>query len=180
MTNHARKPVKAIALDMGYWPAAQREVLFLKEQDRTQRVFMYAGHLVSEVEFWLDEQGWVVGYMLGYNDGKTGLHVNPADAVKAHRSRALVEVPGGSPYGLLTAGQVHTYRLWAEGVQRGYEHAREWARPGCVPPAPLGYAELRDELLGFCDMPYEMACMIALWLTRDHATMYWLHFTIVL
>jgi hypothetical protein len=104
MTNHARKPVKAIALDMGYWPAAQREVLFLKEQDR----------------------------------------------------------------------------LWAEGVQRGYEHAREWARPGCVPPAPLGYAELRDELLGFCDMPYEMACMIALWLTRDHATMYWLHFSIVL
>jgi hypothetical protein len=29
-------------------------------------------------------------------------------------------------------------------------------------------------------MPYEMACMIALWLTRDHATMYWLHFSIVL
>lgn len=162
-------------LRMGYWPAAQREALFAKEPDRTRRLFYEHGFLISEVEFWLDEQGWVMGYMLGYNDGKTGLWPTVREAIAEHRRRALVLVPEAErdPYGVLTLQTLQQYLLWAEGLQRGYEHAREWVRPGCALP-PLGYAEVRDELLGLCDMPYHMACMLALWLTRDHATMYWL------
>jgi hypothetical protein len=143
--------------------------------DRTQRIFTCQGHLISEVVFFLDEQGWVVGYMRGYNDGVSLLSVTPEEAVAAHRSRALVPVPGGSDYGLLTVALVEQYRLWAEGWLDGARWAREVGRSH----AP-GYADLRDALLGFVDLPEELAGLIALWLTRDPATQFWLSFTVVL
>jgi hypothetical protein len=148
MRHHIMDDRYTVALQMGYWPATQQAALFAKEPNRTQRVLMCQGQLISEVEFWLEEQGWVVGYMLGYNDGKTGLHTKPEEAVAAHRSRP---------------------ETWAK------EQAR--------------YADVRDALLGLCDMPFTMACAIALWLDResvicsrspDDSGLFWVSFPQVL
>jgi hypothetical protein len=173
MTDHSRKPVKAIHLQMGYWPAAQREQLFRKEPDRTERIFTCQGYLISEVTFFLEEQGWVMGYMLGYNDGKSGLSVTPEEAIRHHRSRALVEVTGGCEYGLLTVGLLAQYRLWAEGWLQGHRDAMD-AVYGPEVAERATYAEVRDALRGLTDMPDHWPPMLALWLTRDHATMFWL------
>jgi hypothetical protein len=193
MRHHIMDDRYTVALQMGYWPATQQAALFAKEPNRTQRVLMCQGQLISEVEFWLEEQGWVVGYMLGYNDGKTGLHTKPEEAVAAHRSRALVlhpDVAERDSYGVLTLGVMFQYRLWAEGWLAGHRKAGEdvfgpetWAKE------QARYADVRDALLGLCDMPFTMACAIALWLDResvicsrspDDSGLFWVSFPQVL
>jgi hypothetical protein len=96
---------------------------------------------------------------------------------------ALVLSPYCSPFGLLTVGSVYRLRDAALGFEAGWlasqvrypDDFTAWGGP-----RPCGYAEVRDFLLGYVDIPYELACLIALWVTRDHATMFFLSFTVVL
>lgn len=182
MKRKLNKPeVRSIYLQMGYWPAVKYNLDFAKEPDRTRNWFYRQGHLVSEVEHYVEDLGWCLGYMLGYNDGRTGLHVGPEDAIADHRKRALVlhpDVAARDPYGVLTVGLMAQYRLWAEGWLEGHGVARSRTRGLSArlwEASPAGYADVRDALLGLCDMPFTMACALALWLTRDSDTQFWMH-----
>jgi hypothetical protein len=86
-------------------------------------------------------------------------------------------------WGVLTVYQMYQYRLWAEGYMHGWVKAQEYYADDFTAEhggTPMTYPGVRDALRGLCDMPYEMACLIALWLTRDSAKMYFLSFTVVL
>lgn len=174
----SRRPTKhdryVIDLRMGYWPAVQQDAYFTKEPNRTQALFLVQGYLVSEVIHHTEEQGWCVGYMLGYNDGRTGLFAEPEHAIAAHRKTALVLHPEWGlrdPYGVLTRATVGTLVTYANGWLAGVrrvEHRSYVVR----------YAELRDALLEAFDVPPTLAAAVALYLLRPNEY-HFLSFTVV-
>jgi hypothetical protein len=89
---------------------------------------------------------------------------------------ALVLVPHQGT-DLVTVGYVHERAHMATSFSEGWDAARDSDRFGqyAFPRHPARYDDLRDYLLGY-ETDLVVACMVALYLTRCHATMYWLSF----
>lgn len=62
----------------------------LPSNGRTLRRFYRQGYLISEVEFYHEELAWCIGYMIGIDDGRSGLYTTPEEAIADKRKRALV------------------------------------------------------------------------------------------
>jgi hypothetical protein len=104
-----------------------------------------------------------------------GLGEWPGAALTLHPDPAVRD-----PYGVVSRQYVDHLRNAAQAWLLGYNDARARTLPNFISPAAPGYAGVRDFLLGYVDVPAPVAQLVALWVTRDSATQYFLSFTVVL
>lgn len=104
-------------------------------------------------------------------------------------STALILHPTApDPYGVLTVGLLRDLATLADGFNAGWNAHREAVndslpiRPNRPVDRPCRYADLRDFILSEVDVPYELACAVALWMTREEGNVdgYFLSFPNVL